>query len=193
MSGWSSDTWQKIGIVFAIVFGLWGAGLSSFQEYRAYKKGVPKIYSQLSLARPDFKEGAKSRPATFVVTAQNSGQASITFLPTVSVVVSNPGSGLSKALSGQLASKVSYGLPKTLKAGEEIAATIVTEDSDSVFGPNMSYVIILQTVEGQIYFAENVVGPIKDAEAYEVLLKNAKYQAKVEFESRPAIMLQSKP
>lgn len=154
---------------------------------------VPKIYSQLSLARPDFKEGAKSRPATFVVTAQNSGQASITFLPTVSVVVSNPGSGLSKALSGQLASKVSYGLPKTLKAGEEIAATIVTEDSDSVFGPNMSYVIILQTVEGQIYFAENVVGPIKDAEAYEVLLKNAKYQAKVEFESRPAIMLQSKP
>lgn len=191
MSGWSSDTWQKIGIVFAIAFGLWGAGLSTFQEYRNYKKGVPKIYTQLTVSRPDFKEGAKSRPATFVVTANNAGQSSLTFMPTVSVLVVNPGSGLSQTVSGQLATSEVYGLPQTLKSGERITATFMSDDSDAVFGPNMQYIVILQTEEGLLYITENRAGPIKDADAYKSLLEMVKYQAKVNFQSRPAAMMES--
>lgn len=192
MNRWSTEAWQKIGIIFAVIFGVWGAGLSTYQEYRSYMKGAPMIYTQLSLTRPNFKEGDKHRAATFVVTIQNSGQTSLTFLPAVSVVVFNPESSFSQTLSGQLATTEAYGLPKTLKPGEQTAATFAAEDSDSVFGPNLRYSIILQSVEGPLYFAENMAGPIKDSETYKALMENVKYQSKAEFQSRPTVMVQSR-
>lgn len=70
------------------------------------------------------------------------------------------------------------------------AATLITvSDSDFVFGPNMRYAVFLPSVDGAIYMTENIAGPFKAAEAYEVLQKHVKYQAKIEFSSKPAIAL----
>lgn len=185
----SSDHLQQIGIVSAIILGVWGAGLSTYQEFRTREKETPKIFTQLTVSRPDYNENLKSRPATFSVKVHNSGQTPITFLPSVSFVASNPGSGFASTFSGQFSSDATFSLPKTLQPGEQASATATAPESDPVFGPNMQYAVLVKSADGQIYFTESTVGPIKTVEGYATLQKYVKYQAKVEFGSKPAIAL----
>jgi hypothetical protein len=189
MATTSSDRLQQIGTVFAIVLGVWGAGLSTYQELRSREKEKPRVFAQLTISRPDYVETIKSRPVTFLVKVHNSGQTPITFLPSVSFVASNPGSGFANTFNGQFSSEASFSLPKTLQPGEQATALATATESDSVFGPNMQYAVLMQSTDGQIYFVESIAGPIKTAEAYEALQKHVKYQAKVEFGSKPAIAL----
>lgn len=185
----STDRLQQIGTIFAIILGVWGAGLSTYQEFRTREKDKPRIFTQLTVSRPDYVENLKSRPATFLVKVHNSGQTPITFLPSVAFVASNPGSGFANTFNGQFSSDATYSLPKTLQPGEQASALATASESDSVFGPNMQYAVLVQSTDGQIYFTESIAGPIKTAEAYEALQKHVKYQAKVEFGSKPAIAL----
>ncbi len=187
MSTQSPDRLQQFGTIVAIILGVWGAGLSTYQELRTHVREKPAIYTQLTVSRPDYVENAKSRPATFAVNVSNSGQAPVTVLPGVSFVAFNPASGFSKSFTGQITSGATYSLPKTLQPGEQIAATASAAESDSLFGPNMQYAVLVQTADNQLFYSEYIVGPIKTAEAFEALQKAVKYQAKVEFGSKPAI------
>ncbi|MFY1863641.1 hypothetical protein ACOTCA_06665 [Achromobacter xylosoxidans] len=184
-----SDRLQQIGTVVAIILGIWGAGLSTYQEFRAREREKPNLYTQLTLSRPPYVEAAKSRPATLALNINNSGKAPITLHPEISFVAFNPASGFSRTVIGQLVTQATYALPKTLQPGEQTTATATTPDSDALFGPNMQYSVLIQTVDKQIYFAQNIAGPIKTAEAFEALQNYVKYQSKVDFESRPALAL----
>ncbi|OYY74567.1 MAG: hypothetical protein B7Y40_04300 [Gammaproteobacteria bacterium 28-57-27] len=184
-----TDRLQQIATVVAIALGIWGAGLSTYQELRTREKEKPTIYTQLTVSRPDYVENAKSRPATFTVKVHNSGQTPITLRPAVSFIAYNPASDFSNTFKGQFASEATYSLPKTLQPGEQAAATATAAESDPVFGPNIQYAVLVQATDNQLYFAENIAEPIKTAEAFEALQRYVKYQAKVEFESKPAVTL----
>lgn len=184
-----SDRLQRVGTVVAIALGIWGATLSTYQEFRTREKEKPILYTQLSVSRPEYDESAKSRPATFTLNVHNSGHVPITLIPAVSFVAFNPASGFSSTFKGQFAAKETYALPKTLQPGEQTTAIAVASDSSPVFGPNMQYVVLVQAADKKLYYAENMVGPIKTAEAFEALQENVRYQSKVEFGSKPALAL----
>ncbi|WP_454695095.1 hypothetical protein [Achromobacter aegrifaciens] len=184
-----SDRLQQIGTVVAIILGIWGAGLSTYQEFRTREREKPNLYTQLTLSRPAYVEGAKTRPATFALNINNSGKAPITLHPEISFAVFNPASGFSSTFIGQLATQATYALPKTLQPGEQATASAIVSNSDALFGPNMHYSVLIQTVDKQIYVAQHTVGPIKTAEAFEALQEYVKYQSKVDFESKPALAL----
>lgn len=190
MTTLSPDRLQQIGTTVAIILGVWGAGLSTYQELRTHEKEKPRIFTQLKVTRSDFVENQKSRPATFSVKVSNSGQIPITFLPRVSFVTANPGSGFAQTFIGQFSSDDTYSLPKTLQPGEQILAQATAPESEMVFGPNVSYAVFVRSADGQVYFTESTAGPIKTAEAYETMQKHVRYQTKVEFESLPALALQ---
>nr|WP_147308972.1 hypothetical protein [Cupriavidus taiwanensis] len=182
----SHDRLQQAGTVVAIALGLWGAGLSTYQAVHSLEKERPRLYTHLTLSRADYAENAKSRPATFSVKVHNSGHAPVTLLPSVTFLVTNPASGFTRTYDGQFASDSAYSLPKTLNPGEQTSATATTPDSDSVFGINMRYAVALQSADGESYYTTYVSGPMKTPEAYDVLQQHIKYQAKVEFGSKPA-------
>jgi len=181
---------QSVGIIAAILLGLWGAGLSSYQEYRSLKKEEPHIYVQLSISRASYKEGAKSRPVTFTARIQDAGESTITLLPNVTFLEFNPGSGLISKLDGKVATDVTYPLPQVLKPGDSISASITVPDEDQIFEPNLQYAVVIQTADNKAYLASGTTTRLTTTQSYDTMLKYIKYSSKMEFSSRPAVLLQ---
>jgi hypothetical protein len=178
---------QRVATVVAMLLGIWGAGLSTYQQLRLNQKEKPTIYTQLTVSREPYLENAKSRPATFAVKVHNSGEASITLRSMVSFVVYNPASGLSSMFRGHFDSEDRYPLPRTLKPGDQVSATAIADESESLFGPDVQYLVVVQGIDNQFYVAENTEGPIRDATAAATLRQHAKYQSMIDFESRAAV------
>lgn len=190
MSVRKSSRLQNVGIVAAMIFGVWGAGLSSYQEYRLEKKEQPRIYVQLTVSRDPYKENAKSRPITFTARIQDSGESEITILPNVTFLVFNPGSGLTSKFDGKIAANSTYPLPQVLKAGDSISASTTVAGEDQLFAPNLQFAVVIQTANNEAYIASANSMKFTNTQAYDAMQEYIKYSAKVEFSSRLAVLLQ---
>lgn len=188
MASLSSNRLQSVGTVVAIVLGLWGAGLSTHQAYQDHKASIPHLFTQLTVTRASYDAAATSRPATVKVGFENSGHSQISLLsPTI--IVSNPGSGFSRSYPAHFTTGASFELPVTLQPGAHATATAIIQDSASVFGPNLQYAVVAQSTGGKLFISTRTAGLIKTAKAYETLQKYVRYQAKVDFQSSPAVMV----
>ncbi len=183
------DKWQNIGILFAILLGLHGAGLSSYQAYVDLKTNSPVLITQMSISRSNYAENIPIRPATFRVLVHNSGNTRLTLAPTVYISVLNPQHDNAFHYNGQLSTDHPYSLPKTVEPGQQIEVSIEAVDSNLIFGPNIRYELLLTSVEGTAFHYNYFAGPITDPKAMSALLEHVKYQAKIDFESQAAMVM----
>jgi len=189
MASSSTSKLQSVGTVVAIVLGLWGAGLSTYQAYQVHKSSIPHLFTQVSVTRASYAAAATTRPATIKVGFENSGHGQISLLSPVTIIVSNPGSGFTSSYPAQFNTGAAFELPVTLQPGAHASAAAVIQDSASVFGPNLQYAVVAQSTDGRLFLSTRTAGPIKTAKAYEALQKYVRYQSKVDFQSSPAVVV----
>ena len=189
MASSSTEKLQSVGTVVAIVLGLWGAVLSTYQAYQVHKSNIPHLFTHMSVTRASYAADTATRPATIKVGFENSGPGQISLLSPVTIIVSNPGSGFSSSYPAHFNTGTAFELPVTLKPGAHADATAIIQDSASVFGPNLQYAVVAQSTDGRLFLSTRTTGPIKTAKAYETLQKYVRYESKVDFQSSPAVVV----
>ncbi|NOT86556.1 MAG: hypothetical protein HOP03_00065 [Lysobacter sp.] len=159
-----TDWWQTIGVFASFLFGIWGAGLSSWQYYESKIRDSPIIYGLLTVS-----------PSTTVISPSgydvalkihNAGTNTITLEPTMQLTMFAPNGSIvphsyfKPELSVDEDENVQLLLPLSIDPGKSGVIKKRIMSPSEIFKEKIQYAVIITDSRNQKYrdtFSENSI------------------------------------
>jgi hypothetical protein len=151
-----TDSWQTIGVLASLLFGIWGAGLSTWQYYESKIRDSPIIYGQLTVSK--LRSSSSIHEITLKI--HNAGVNTITLEPRMQIIMLAPNGNFvpNSYIEPQFSidgdgddETVQAPLPLSIDPGKSGVMKKTVSSSSDLFRQEVQYTIIIRDSRHERY------------------------------------------